>query len=175
MLSIFGFSTREPNSVVSFSIQWSKSKRRGQAVFYGNGTIILEVACTDDPLLLRENSISYLRENFLDLRRRIIEILYKLCHTASISTEDLFPLPESLIVCKVHFNLDANPPKSFRFESLPEITFAEMGQTLRLYLHKKLGRLKVEVCKSPNMTWKGFFKRLGIYAVDLDKTPSYIC
>jgi len=170
----YSFCVRKDGSIVSPAIRWGRTrKRRTQAVFYRSGTILVEISCSCDPIPLEDESLRYLRENLLDLRRRILNSLYRVTKSASIPLEEYIELPESWIVVQGHINRDANP-RGIRIENLPAITFADFSRTVRLYYQKKLSKIRAEAVVSPEIPLRDFFKQLGLYELTDADVPHYI-
>ena len=175
ILRSHGFSRRKDGSIISPAIRWGKKKRRRtRAVFYHTGKIIVEVVCSREPIPADEGGLRYFIENLLDLRRRLLNILYRAVWTASIPLDEYFDLPESWIVVQVHLNRDASPHEGLRFDKLPAITFVNFCKTMRLYFNRNISKMRAEVVANPKISLKDFFKQLGLHDLTSSEPPLYI-
>ena len=158
-----GFLMRRDGSISSRAIKWGKlKKRRTRAVFYTTGKIMIEVSCSCDPIPVDEMGLRYFIENLIDLRRRVLSILYRVIGSASIPLEEYLEAPETWIVVQAHLNRDARPSEGLRLDRIPSITLIEFCRTLRLYYNRKLGKIRCEVVEHPRISLKEFFRRRGL-------------
>jgi len=175
ILQGYGFSSRKDGSIVSPPIRWGRlKKRKTNAVFYRSGTIIVEVSCSCDPIPADEIGLRFFTENLVDLRRRLLRILYRMVESASIPLDEYLELPETWIVAQVHINRDANSDEGLRLDNIPTITLMDFSRTLRLYYHRKLCKIRAEAVVHPEISLKEFFKRLGLHDLGSTNTPFYI-
>mgnify|MGYP000389062108 CR=1 FL=1 len=175
ILRSHGFSRRRDGSIVSPAIRWGKlKKRRTRAVFYHTGRIIVEVVCSREPISADERGLRYFIENLLDLRRRLLNILYRAVWTASIPLDEYFDLPESWIIVQLHVNRDASPHGGLRFDKLPAITLSSFCNTMRLYYNRKISKMRAEVVANPKISLREFFKQLGLHDLTSSEPPLYI-
>jgi len=154
---------RRDGSISSRAIKWGKlKKRRTRAVFYTTGKIMIEVSCSCDPIPVDEMGLRYFIENLIDLRRKVLSILYRVIESASIPLEEYLEAPETWIVVQAHLNRDARPSEGLRLDRIPSITLIEFCRTLRLYYNRKLGKIRCEVVEHPRISLKEFFRRRGL-------------
>ncbi|MCD6089284.1 hypothetical protein J7K07_06185 [Candidatus Bathyarchaeota archaeon] len=169
------FSLRKDGSIVGPAIRWGKLKRRKtKAVFYPSGKVIVEVSCSREPIPADEIGLRFFIENLIDLRRELLNILYRVVRTASIPLDEYFDLPESWIVVQVHLNRDASPIEGLRLDKLPAITLSDFYNTLRLYYNRKVSKMRAEIVANPKIPLRDFFKRLGLRDLTSSEPPSYI-
>lgn len=170
-----GFSSRRDGSIVCPAIRWGKlRKRKTRAVFYRTGTILVEVSCSNDPIPVDELNLRYLAENLIDVRRLILNALYRVLESASPPLEECLEMPGSWTVVQVHVNRDASPKGGLRIDRIPAVTLEKLSRTLRLYYHRGLSKIRAEAVESPEVSLRVFFKRLGLYGLENTGTPYYI-
>ena len=170
-----GFSRRKDGSIVSPAIRWGKMKRRRtRAVFYNTGRIIVEVACSREPIPADETGLRFFIENLIDLRRTLLNILYRAVRTASVPLDEYFTLPETWVVVQVHLNRDASPNEGLRLDKLPAITLVNFCNIMRLYHNRNVSKMRAEVVANPKISLRDFFKRLGLHDLTGSEPPSYI-
>lgn len=183
MLLLHGFKKRGDGSIESFEVRWGRSKkRRSRMVFYNTGTVVTEINCSEEPIMIEETPLMNFNEHLIDLRRRIIIHILSIYKRASLPLDEYLPLPETWILKQLHLNRDAKISDKISLDSMC-ITLNELNNTFRAYLKRHNCAVRCRTCDSlmrletivkPNKSLAEFMREILGLPIHHSRSPSYI-
>ena len=131
-----GYARRRDGAIVSTAFRWgSRLKRRvTKLVFYGSGTVAVEISCSNDPIPLDISGFSSFVSHLVDIRKCIVDDLFAVYRASGLPIVEEFSLPESWRIVQLHLNRDSDKLEDIRLDDL-SIMLSELSNKLRCYYH----------------------------------------